>query len=88
MMAWAASWGSEVPITESKPAEAGLLMVTAVRKSIPDLAPISGKLNVEKHRHTWEKRSQPTAREPESHGNSVSHGKSVSPWACVYMWMT
>lgn len=69
MMAWAASWGSEVPVTESMPAEAGLLMVTGVLRSIPDLAPISGKLNVEQHRHTWEKRSQSTAREPKSHGN-------------------
>ena len=55
MMAWAASWGSEVPVMGSTPAETVLLMVTAVLKSIPDLAFIFEKLHVEKHRHMWEK---------------------------------
>lgn len=42
-------------------------MVTAVLKTVPDLAPISEMLNVEKHRHTWEDRPQPTATEPVSY---------------------
>ena len=48
VMAWAAPWRREVPVTESTQAETRLLMVTVVLQRVPDLASTSEKPNVEK----------------------------------------